>query len=416
MRSSTDAEADGLIAQFNPATHPDPENPVVWANYGVGLVGARRYAEALPWFEKAFRADASGVNAANLSQCLAHSDRLDEAEALAAHALRLDAKLGPAWAAAGHVYRRRAQWQQSRRAYENAAALCPEDAQYRYNVGILDLTLGDWDRGWRLYEERLKFIKRHVWPYPYWDGRPVKRLLVTADEQGFGDAIMFFRFFHLAARLAQEVVLAAPMEIANLFRKNLPDFPGKSITVYPVSLGSSLQVPGGADAWVSLASLPFLLGFTDSLSSLYSYYLRADSPFKRDELPKSRLIGYCNAGSPGHIEDRLRSIPHDTMMEDALRWSYNRLFNLSERQFCCFSATAAFIETLDLVITVDTAVAHLAGAMGKPTWLLLPLAHDFRWGTGDECLWYPSVRYFRQQDLSGWGPVLERVREELMRG
>jgi hypothetical protein len=296
---------------------------------------------------------------------------------------------------------------------------------------------GRYKEGFPEYEWRVKLPEaKPLLPSPtdkpLWDGTPLPagRLLLVAD-QGFGDAIQFSRFIPWARARAGEVVLAASREIKPLFT-GWPELAG----VYD-EWG---QLPP-FDAYAALASLPHLSGLTLENFPPFRPYITAEAErMARWEERLSRLlpagyrrVGLVWAGQPRHVNDHARSIAFETLaplgeVADTVFVSLQKgdgaravgnwlgrapLVSLGP-ELESFADTAAVLANLDLLIAVDTSVIHLAGAMGRPTWLLLPYAPDWRWGLNSETTpWYPSLRLFRQDESRKWDVVIERVRAAL---
>lgn len=310
----------------------------------------------------------------------------------------------------------------------------PDHAAARFWRGNMRIVTGDWRGGWRDCEARRDIpeltttiaMGSHL---PAWNGEasPSTRLLVIG-EQGIGDVLLAFRFLPAVARLVGSVVLQVHSPLAPLLTGRVP-----GVEVAP--FGTRFDV----DAAVPLLSLPGLLG-VDAGNLPRAPYLTA--PPERvgvwvGRLPEpdgERRFGLVWAGNPKYNHDRFRS-PGLTPVLTLLSvpgWCTVAL-QAGEGRAAMegatippgvidvggglrdFADTAAVISQLDLVITSDTAVAHLAGAMGKPTWLMGPTQADWRWMIADDgaALWYPSVRIFRQTEPGDWSRVVGDIRKAL---
>jgi len=260
------------------------------------------------------------------------------------------------------------------------------------------LSAGDFREGWPAYEARIGLaltnIQRPPLPFPEWRGEDLagKRLLVW-PEQGLGDKIMFARFIPRIA--AGEIVVLCEPALERLFRANLP--------ARVIAATGRTEFPD-PDAWVLYGSIPGKLG-AEAIPS--EPYLRA-APQPR--LAKGARVGVCTRGAPIHPNDLNRSLPPDQAAR-LLALPKAISLHVDDTRARDMAETAGLIAALDLVITVDTAVAHLAGALGKPVWILLPhLGRDWRWGAeGESSAWYPSARLFRQGPSEPWSAVLDRV-------
>lgn len=372
------------------------------------LTRAGRFAEAAEAWQALAAAQPESSDAwNNLGVCLAEQCRYAEAEA----ALRSGLRLQPA---AAHVHHNLAlflhligRWEDAVASYRAALALA-EDLRVRNHLGQALLGLGQFEEGWRYYEARRQmniFVGRHEDPRP-WAGEPVAgRHLLVWSEQGYGDQIQFARFVpRLVERGATVSLVAYPVMVALL--AELP------VTV--VEMAHGLQPPP-YDYWTNLCSLPLGLGVgADDLGG--TPYLRA--PADRRSRWKGHAaagaIGYCWHGKPSHANDANRSMPSAEPLLEVLSTAGAPLVDLTD-PVGDFADLAAVIEQLDLVVTVDTSVAHLAGALGVPCWVLLPWFHqDWRWMLRrSDSPWYSSIRLFRQPTRGDWKTVMKDLREAL---
>jgi tetratricopeptide (TPR) repeat protein len=316
--------------------------------------------------------------------------------------------------------------------YDKALSLAPDYANALWNKSLLLLLLGDFTAGWPLYEWRWKRSDAPAVaerPEPLWqEGEAIrgKRVLLYA-EQGLGDTIQFSRYTKLVAREGATVVLEVPRTLAELLR----GIEGAShvIATGEASLPCDLRCP--------LMRLPLL--FKTSLATVPGEvpYLRADqerlAKWSAKLGPRRRLrVGLAWSGGALLRNDRNRSIPLALLaallrlpidwiclqkdIRDADRLEMDKHPTLREfvEELDDFTDTAALIELCDLVISVDTAVAHLAGALDKPVWLLIPFAPDWRWLLDrEDSPWYPTVRLFRQSAVGDWAQPIERIVSEL---
>lgn len=304
-----------------------------------------------------------------------------------------------------------------------AAFIDPAEADTRYNEAMALLGLGDWRAGWPLYEWRW-FAPSFTTPLrpqasPPWDGqpRPDTTLLVLA-EQGIGDTLQFVRYAVAAASEVGDVVFACHPLLVSLLRRT------SGLTIV-----SEQEPLPAADFHTSLLSLPRLLGNQPPLVPAKPYLIADATKTARwidrlSSLPGPR-VGLCWRGNPRFVDDALRS-PGRRPLLPITDVSGIAFVNLTMAptaeddgpplfdptgELVDFDETAALLSALDLVVTSDTAVAHLAGGLGRSTWLLLSAAADWRWSTGsDRTAWYPSMRLFRQPRLGDWnGAVAELV-------
>ncbi len=365
----------------------------------------------------------------NLGNLLAEEDRLAEAETLCRRAIALDPGLAEAHASLGYLLTAEGRLEEAVGACEAALARDPGFVQADWNQGIALLLAGDYARGWEKYEAR-KGYKHFVRFYPdpdgpVWKGEPLQgqRILVHA-EQGLGDTLQFARYLPLLAAQGAEVVLACDAPLVPLFAK-------QPATLMPslAAVVARSDTPPDYDCWVNQMSLPQRFGtMLETIPSPGRYLAGDPARIGRWErrLPPGTRIGLAWAGNPNHSNDRRRSMPVEHLaplveMRGASLVSLqvgprardaadlSGLLDVAEG-LTDFAETAALIETLDLVITVDTSVAHCAAALGKETWIMLPHAPDWRWLTGrEDSPWYARVRLFRQPAPGAWEAVVARV-------
>lgn len=316
-----------------------------------------------------------------------------------------------------------------------AIALEPELAMARLLLGEILLRRGEYRAGWLEYEfgSRWAMVGPVAIRAPQWNGmRLGPGTLLLVGSQGFGDVIQFARFIPLAAERCGQVVVGCGAEVASL----LAAMPGVAqvFTTWD-------KAPPFA-AYSPLTSLPNLFGTEVGTIPAAGGYLAAD-PVRaavwreRLGLPTRdgrRQIGIVWAGRPAHPNDRRRSMTLDDLSplldlpgvrcvaiqqaaSDGDRAALEARGHVAVgRELSDFADTAALIEALDLVVTVDTSVAHLAGALGKPVWILLPFIPDWRWLTRrSDSPWYASARLFRQEAHGDWATPVSRVVHELER-
>jgi tetratricopeptide (TPR) repeat protein len=354
-----------------------------------------------------------------LGRALAFQRRNEEALAVLEQVCHLDPANADAWHDRGMALRDLARWPESVAPFEQAVRLQPDDAEKNASLGYALLANGDFAAGWKFFEWRVKRPGNARLAEPRWDGAQTDKTVLIFAEQGTGDTIQFCRFVPPAARRAR-IVLACPPALKQLL----------STLAGPALLAEGEPLPP-YDLQCPVMSLPFVLGVAPEYFSDAIPYLRAE-PKKiaawRARLAhlQGRRVGLVWAGNPKFPADRRRSIDFAVLaplletsgisfvslqvgaspagaMFDAAPWLQD------------FSDTAALIAALDLVISVDTAVAHLAGALGRPVWLLNRADTDWRWQLERrDSPWYPTMRQFRQPSPGDWGSVVAAVSVELM--
>jgi Flp pilus assembly protein TadD len=316
---------------------------------------------------------------------------------------------------------------------QKSLAVAPNDAQTIFNLANLQLLTGDFERGWRGREARFSaagLIDRGFSQGLWLGDQPIrgKTILLHSDE-GLGDAIQFARYVPMVAALGAKVILEVKPPIQRL----LAGLPGVADCI----AGPAAMLPA-FDLHCPLGSLP--LAFEARLETIPSAeaYLPAPAPARvkawEDRLgPRRRVrVGLVWSGNPDHRNDHNRSLPLHMLaplldcdvklvslqkgirdQDRAFLGEHAGIIDLTE-QLTDFSDTAALIACLDLVISVDTSVAHLAGALGVPVWTMLPFTPDWRWLLNrDDSPWYRSMRLFRQPARGDWISVVDNVRREL---
>lgn len=297
----------------------------------------------------------------------------------------------------GVAYRALGRPDEAERHFRSALRISPTFAQSRHSLGMILLSKGDYAEGWPLYEAR-RLIPNSTtnnppdyWPTlscPEWVGDDLRgRRILVFGEQGLGDMIMFGRFVPTLEALGATVTHVTDPSLVRLFPRSLP--------------GLSKQPLPEADCWALVGSLPYRLGIA----------VESIPPPARIEVParSGGGIGVMVAGSPLYANDATRRLTNDQTAE---LLSLGRDLSPKATGALDFMDTAEIISGLDLVITVDTSVAHLAGSMGKPVWILVPAGStDWRWlRERTDSPWYPSARLFRQEKPGDWSGVLGQIR------
>jgi hypothetical protein len=320
--------------------------------------------------------------------------------------------------------------------YRQAIAADPDDAEAEWNLALLQLVTGDFEAGWAGREAARWKIPVLVAGYPklskpLWRiSEPIdgKTILVCPDE-GIGDVIQYVRYVPMLAARGARVILIVQEALVPLLSGVAgvaQCIPRRATTLPPY------------DVHCPLTSLPLVFGTRlDTIPAKISYLPappsdRVDAWDKRLGSHDRLRVGVVWSGNPQHPRDRSRSMPFGTMVRildaDATFVSLQKdpraedgpvlrertdIVDLTDH-LTDFVETAALVSCLDLVISVDTSVAHLAAALGRPTWILLPFAPDYRWLLDrDDSPWYPTMRLFRQNERRDYGEVLARVHMEL---
>ncbi len=460
-------EFEDALDAYDRAIALRASEPKYWSNRGIALRGLRRTAESVESFNRALEIDPRHVNAlSNVGLLFREEKQFDQALSALERAIALDPRSAPLMANLASVFESMGDFERMREQAERAVAFDPayaesytllanyelEAGRYaeaealygravsldpgnrngNWNLAILWLMHGDFVRGWKQFEWRKQLqsvlVDAPTSSTPEWDGSPLDgRTILVCAEQGMGDTIQFIRYAGMLKSFgAGRVIVDCPQPLVSL----VASVPGVD-QVLPRGFGIPQH-----DVHVSLMSLPHLLGTELETIPDAVPYIRSESRPAADLVTAAEgatKIGIVWAGNPLHKRDVLRSVDL-AQVAKLLDIPSTKFFSLQtgdapERQLRelgdsrivdlspslgDFQDTAAVIERLDLVISVDTSVAHLAAAMGKPTWILLPHVADYRWLLDrEDSPWYPTARLFRQPAAGQWARVIEAVAAEL---
>lgn len=414
-----------------------PDLAEIHHNLGNILREQTHYEQALVSYQKALQLRPEYAKAfINRGICLVAMGRIDEAIRDLEHGVELMPDLADAHTSLGAALCVQHRFEEAAAHYRQALALKPDHAEAAWNQSLLWLLQGDYERGWPAYEARWRCKRTTTLPgfqQPRWDGSALAgRTIVLFGEQGLGDTLHFVRYAPLVKARGGRVILNCQNALCKLLSRS-PGIDGL------VGWGAT---PPKFDVWLPLLSLPAVFGTTLETISAGGPYVFADpalaAHWRRELAPVRGLrVGIAWQGSPRHPWDRHRSaalehfeplakIPGVHLISLQKNFGSEQLRAVRERVPVLslgdlldetsgpFMDTAAVIANLDLVISVDTAIAHLAGAMGKPVWLALTYTPDWRWllGRADNA-WYPSARLFRQQSFGDWVGVFHQIAREL---
>ena len=429
------AEGDllGAEASFREALRIRPQLFEAHTNLGLLLERRSDAAAAEQCYRRALQLNPGNAQThLNLGVLLASQKRFGEAEQAYKQALELDASALAAWSNLGALYACMQREREAEHCYRTVLAVDPSPAQTQLNLSYLLLGQGRVEDGWSRFEARdwpaYRVFAAHF-ACPRWRGEPLGgKSIAIAFDAGFGDTIQFARYLSaLRARGASRVALICQPALKRLFA---------SLAGVDRLYAFDEDVPKSAwDFWAPIMSLPFCLQTWLDLIPAQLPYLRAEpekvATWAERLSPACVRVGLCWQGNPRFENDRDRSLPGLASLAplaDMVDVSFVSLQKgLSEParglpifdaapQLHDFSDTAAAIANLDLVISVDSAVAHLTGALAKPIWILLPRYRtDWRWlSERDDSPWYPEVmRLFRQEIAGDWTETIGRVRAAL---
>ena len=411
-----------------------PRDASLLLNLGAALHQQGRIEDAIASYQAAAEiAPNAAIIYSNLADALARAARLDEAEQAARRAIALGPRSSVHWSNLSTVLLRQGRFDEGLAAARQAIALDPTDDWAHGNVAVALLSMGRMDAEvWSEYEHRPNARTLANPARRIWDGSPLNGdTIVLREEQGFGDTIMFVRYATMLReqRGAGRVVVECRPELKGLLK-----------TATGVDDVVAWGEPTIDAPWeVPMMSLPHRFGTTLGAIPARVPYLQPDAARVERarallEPGKSLNVGLVWAGNPSHANDRLRSCPLDALAPlamDGVRLVSLQKGSAAERDAAAmskmgvralaldcndFADLAVLMSALDLIITVDTAPAHLAGALVRPTWLLLPNVSEWRWMSDrEDSPWYPTTRLFRQSAFGDWSSVAQRVAAELRR-
>jgi tetratricopeptide (TPR) repeat protein/glycosyltransferase involved in cell wall biosynthesis len=423
------------IASFEQALRLKPDSPDTLANLGTALAKRNETGKAVECLRRAvaLRPDFAGA-LVSLGNVLRERGEVDAALGCLRRAIALEPNSSGAYNNLGAALQAQNRLDEALESYERAIALSPDNERAHFNLGMARLLNGEFAPGTRHYERRARvedFDRLPPLPVPEWDGTPLPgQTLLLRTEQGYGDAIQFIRYAPLVRQRCGRLVVACFDGVARLFATapGIDEILTAQHPLPPIAahlpLLSAMHVLG-TDLQTIPAAVPYL-GVDPERRAAFEQRIGA-APGLR--------VGLVWAGSPDHKNDHHRSLRLAALAplwdvagarffslqkgapaaEIAAGGRAGRIVDLGP-DLADFADTAAAVACLDLVIAVDTAVAHLAGALAKPVWTMIPFAPDWRWLLGrDDSPWYPTMRLYRQPAIGDWASVIRRVAADLSR-
>jgi tetratricopeptide (TPR) repeat protein len=427
-------KADEAIVQFSAAIAAQPRFVAARFNLANTLDATGQHEKALGEFEVVLALQPQLPPALfGLGNALAALGRHREALPRFERVVGLDPKFALAWLSLGTTHHALGAHEAAVRSFDQALRLRPDLASAHMNRALAWLTLGDFDRGLPEYEWRLKTMaQRGAQTLPRWQGEPIEqRTLLVHAEQGFGDTLQFVRFVPLAAQRAARVVLEVQPQLVPIL--------APAALEWRVTLIAQGTPRPPADLQCPLLSLPLALGTQLETIPTRTPYLSVPQTYRRKWRGSlgghaKRKIGLAWSGRIQQQENRTMPLaalepllalegidwiilqPNLSAAECATLESHPRagFIHRFDKRVGDFADTAAIIERLDAVVSIDTSIAHLTGALRKPLWLMLPFAADWRWFIGESrSPWYPGTRLVRQPQPGAWDEVVEDVVREL---
>lgn len=408
------------VAEY--ATWLDKENALAHFTLGNIAMAAKDWRAAFVHFLEAWLIDAKPPEALSLSLCKDHMGDPEDAIWWAEKAAKMHPQYVEAYLQQYGVNRQLVDGK-ARECIEKGIKHCGEDPRLVVALAELDLLEGKWETGWQRYESRATRLQLcgFMNEYPEWQGESLKgKTIVVLREQGLGDCVMMCRYHDVLRGMGAKVLLFTYEQLALLMIKQ----GAHEVYTAPEDVGTY-------DYWIGDASLPYRLG------AVFGGPSYMDTPYispewnrtvgysKLIENYKGLRVGLCWRGNPKHTSDRFRSIPFEAIkplldVKGNVRFysftgddKESGLLNMLDYVHDV-ADTAAAINAMDMVITCDTLVGHLAGAMGKPVWVLLGTPWDWRWGLkGDSTPWYKSMTLFRNTSPRQWEAVIDEVVKKL---
>ena len=421
---------------FSVVLDANPRHVAARSNMAIALLRSGQIQAAIVQFREVLTYDPCHVDAhLNLGLALHDAELFAEAMVHYDKAIELAPFEPDVHVAKGNALRMKRYFALARTCYEDALRLNANHHEANLNLGTLLLLLGEFERGWVLFEHRLNRS----------EAAPIRRLLLDPCtgidrldassevlilcEEGLGDSIQFVRYLSVLAKRVLRIMVLAPRPLERLFKEGL--------LIERLEVVTELSVPKG-QACLPMMSLPRLLATRlDEIPAQVPYFnveksQRWSRPWMT-EPARTLRVGIAWRGSSKHANDKRRSIDLGLFLtaipvnvavislqvdinEPDRRLLANSGIRCVSDQLTDFYDTAQLIEALDLVVSVDTSVAHLSGALGKPTWVLLPFLPDWRWMINrNDSPWYPSMRLYRQTTHGDWTEALASVQDDLQR-
>lgn len=419
--------------------------------YGTSLLQGDCPGQATVFMKQSLRMRPNYIPAlSNLGICYRNLGRSQQAEESLKRAIALSTKavidddedrkaLADAFSNLGAVLQTQGRFAEAHKALDEAIEVWPNQAIAHWNRGLVDLSEGNWTEGWEGYDWGYKTGERkkssHPGRFREWLGEPLRgRTILVWGEQGLGDEIMFASCVDDLARSAQQVIFDCHPRLAPIFMRSFPDV---EIVGRRKDLVGRWAIGAGVDYHCPIGSVPRFYRKKDEDFPRRSY-LQANSErvawWKR-QIPGPLRIGLSWRGGSGTDGEHHRSLPLrdfsfvrpiEGVSWVSLQYGDQRFTEVEQAsaKFGCevrhhefalenYEETCNLVASLDLVISVQTAIIHIAGALGTPCWILVPRNRAWRYAPGEKSHWYGSVRQFHQKEMYQWKPVLGRIEKEL---
>jgi tetratricopeptide (TPR) repeat protein len=416
------------LAAIEEALRRDPGQADFYDTLAAIKRDLRFYEEAAAALQHALRLEPDSAKFHNnLGICYSRMGRLTDAVASLETVIRILPHSAEAHNNLGNTLKSMGRYDEAKKIYAKALAIKPDVFMGAANKGMCHLVTGDWAEGFRLFEERkpdnMPPEGRRFDAAKRWKGQSARtQTIILYNEQGLGDSIQFSRYIPMVQERLGHVVVQMQSALVDIMRAN-----------YPGVEWLAEDTPPPPHEWqCPLMSLPYVFGTRPDKVPGTAGYLKVDEnriAEWRGKLPQDgkRKVGLVWAGNPNHMNDHIRSIPFPLLaplwdIPDVHYFSLQKggsaldpaglpaSFTQLGDTLRDFTDTGAVLTHLDLLVSVDTSVLHLAGALGRPAWGLLQFDPDWRWIIGrDDTPWYDSVRLFRQKTYNDWADILARV-------
>lgn len=429
---------DSAIEFYTKALQIDSNQPTTLVNIAVAYLHKNAPDVALPYLTKAHDLNNSMIAVyINLALAYRALHQYSSAEQMLSRAIELEPNNYELYCSFAECYKEQGQYSLALQAFKKAQQLNPNHSRVQFGLGILYMLVGDYPQGWKYYQARITMDNAQVANYclsqPLWQGEELtgKTLFIQA-EQGLGDAIQFVRYLPLIQKqFGGQLVCECQPQLIELFRQQT-ELQASSIKFI---VRGSLRP--AFDYYTHLMTLPKYYGTTIENIPAYDHYLSAPTKHRLATLiPRNEKlkIGLVWSGNPNNPNDKNRSIDLRLFIP-LLQLENTQFYSLQLGQTAHsiydfhlnqtlldlspylqdFTDTAVVINQLDLIISVDTAVVHLAAALGKQTWLLIPFVPDFRWLIDrEDSPWYPSIKLFRQPTRGDWESPIKQLESTLL--
>ena len=437
------------IQAYQQAIQIQPNHPEAYNNLGVVLKEQGRLEESIQAYQKSIEIQPKSAEAYhNLGNVLREQGSLEESIEAYQQAIQIQPDYAEAYSNLGNVLREQGSLEESIEAYQQAIQIQPGSAETHNNLGLILLLLGDFHQGWKEYEWRLKCSnfssENRNFPQPYWNGIHLngKSVLIWA-EQGIGDEIMFTSILPNLSQMTEKIISECDQRLTPLFQRSFPQiqFFSRANPPHPRLLDKNIdyQMPiGGLGQWFRTNEKSFLSGQDSYLHACPKKVLQMKRKYQ--QLADGKLLVGISWKSTG-INQRRASLKSTVLKDWTFILSGKNCFFMSlqygdvkaeintftnqteipiyqDKEIDSFQSLddfAAQVAALDLVISIDNSTVHVAGALGKPVWTLLPFTPDWRWMLNrSDSPWYPSMTLFRQKEIGDWDGVFQQIKLELM--